>query len=122
MAPGVECTSRERVLKISPVAGLEPSPAPLLKEERVVRWLDSRTHVTGLATAGRFSRPTPESRPCASRFSTTLEQLRQLGDVDSDPPCGGFSRGGPALRDRMAAWLRWILGLITPPISPRLPA
>ena len=28
-------------------------------------------------------------------------------------------RGGPALRDRMAAWLRWILGLITPPISPR---
>ena len=31
-------------------------------------------------------------------------------------------RGGPALRDRMAAWLRWILGSITPPISPRLPA
>lgn len=30
-------------------------------------------------------------------------------------------RGGPALRDRMAAWLRWILGSITPPISPRLP-
>ena len=31
-------------------------------------------------------------------------------------------RGGPAWRDRMAAWLRWILGSITPPISPRLPA
>jgi hypothetical protein len=30
-------------------------------------------------------------------------------------------RGGPALPDRMAAWLRWILGWITPPISPRLP-
>jgi hypothetical protein len=30
------------------------------------------------------------------------------------------NRGGPALRNRMAAWLRWILGLITPPISPRL--
>ncbi len=29
-------------------------------------------------------------------------------------------RGGPVFRDRMAAWLRWILGLITPPISPRL--
>jgi hypothetical protein len=28
-------------------------------------------------------------------------------------------RGGPALRDSSAAWLRWILG---PPISPRLPA
>jgi hypothetical protein len=32
------------------------------------------------------------------------------------------NRGGPALRDRLAAWLRWILGWITPPISPRLPA
>ncbi len=32
------------------------------------------------------------------------------------------SRGGPGLRDRMAAWLRWILGSIMPPISPRLPA
>jgi hypothetical protein len=29
-------------------------------------------------------------------------------------------RGGPVFRDRMAAWLRWILGLITPPISPAL--
>jgi hypothetical protein len=32
------------------------------------------------------------------------------------------NRGGPALRDSSAAWLRWILGSITPPISPRLPA
>jgi len=32
------------------------------------------------------------------------------------------ARGGPAWRDRMAAWLRWILGSIMPPISPRLPA
>ena len=31
-------------------------------------------------------------------------------------------RGGPVFRNRMAAWLRWILGSITPPISPRLPA
>jgi predicted P-loop ATPase len=34
----------------------------------------------------------------------------------------GKQRGGPIFRDRMAAWLRWILGSITPPISPRLPA
>jgi hypothetical protein len=27
-------------------------------------------------------------------------------------------RGGPVFRDRMAAWLRWFLGLITPPVSP----
>jgi hypothetical protein len=33
-----------------------------------------------------------------------------------------MNRGCPAWRDRMAAWLRWILGSITPPISPRLPA
>jgi hypothetical protein len=32
------------------------------------------------------------------------------------------SRGGPVFRNRMAAWLRWILGSITPPISPGLPA
>jgi len=33
-----------------------------------------------------------------------------------------FVRGGPVFRNRMAAWLRWILGWITPPISPGLPA
>jgi NADPH-dependent curcumin reductase CurA len=31
-----------------------------------------------------------------------------------------LDRGGPVFRNRMAAWLRWILGWITPPISPRL--
>jgi len=30
------------------------------------------------------------------------------------------NRSGPVFRNRMAAWLRWILGWITPPISPRL--
>jgi predicted NodU family carbamoyl transferase len=30
----------------------------------------------------------------------------------------GAIRGGPVFRDRMAAWLRWFLGLITPPVSP----
>jgi hypothetical protein len=33
-----------------------------------------------------------------------------------------WDRGGPVFRNRMAAWLRWILGWITPPISPRLSA
>ena len=32
------------------------------------------------------------------------------------------ARGGPGIRDRMAAWLRWILGSVTPPISSGLPA
>src|SRR5665213_2585327 len=32
------------------------------------------------------------------------------------------NRGGPGFRDSLAAWLRWILGSITPPVSPRLPA
>jgi DHA1 family tetracycline resistance protein-like MFS transporter len=32
------------------------------------------------------------------------------------------NRGGPVFRNRMAAWLRWILGWITPPIPPRLSA
>src|SRR4029453_392873 len=34
--------------------------------------------------------------------------------------CCVAQKGGPALRDSSAAWLRWILGSITPPISPRL--
>jgi len=33
-----------------------------------------------------------------------------------------LNRGGPVFRNRMAALLRWILGSITPPISPRFPA
>ena len=39
-----------------------------------------------------------------------LLKLLEPGDV----------RGGPGFRDRMAAWLRWILVSITPPISPAL--
>jgi integrase len=31
-------------------------------------------------------------------------------------------RGGPGLRDSLAARLRWILGSITPPVSPHFPA
>ena len=48
----------------------------------------------------------------------------KLPDVFDWVEFGAFrrQRGGPALRERMAAWLRWILGSITPPISPRLPA
>jgi hypothetical protein len=46
--------------------------------------------------------------------------------VEAKPAAKGkipaVARGGPAWRDRMAAWLRWILGSITPPISPCLPA
>src|SRR5664279_3004910 len=48
------------------------------------------------------------------RFSEGL-LLRRL-------QAGQQNRGGPAFLDRMAAWLRWILGSVTPSISPRLPA
>jgi hypothetical protein len=37
-------------------------------------------------------------------------------------PTGTDIRGGPVFRNRIAAWLRWILGWIMPPISPRSPA
>jgi len=43
-------------------------------------------------------------------------------DYGDDAGAGFPERGGPALRDRMAAWLRWVLGWITPPISPGLSA
>jgi hypothetical protein len=39
-----------------------------------------------------------------------------------DPAIALPDRGGPVFRNRMAAWLRWSLGWVTPPISPRLPA
>jgi len=38
------------------------------------------------------------------------------------PLATAVHRGGPVFRNRMAAWLRWILGWIMPPISPRSPA
>ena len=79
-----------------------------------------------------------ETNELASYFVETDEWHRLFkGDVDiikGDKGAGKSAiyalpmakanelRGGPALRDRMAAWLRWILGSITPPISPRLPA
>ena len=56
-----------------------------------------------------------------ARMSVTQKETVG-GPIDVAVLSKGEGRGGPALRDRMAAWLRWILGLITPPISPRLPA
>jgi hypothetical protein len=53
------------------------------------------------------------SVPCGmSSWTGFLRQLSRLAFVESDV------RGGPGFRDRMAAWLRWILGSVTPPISP----
>jgi hypothetical protein len=74
----------------------------------------------------------PQSRVLAG-FERNLHQVREGSIVavvvlaiamvkaaHSNPMLD--TRGGPALRDSSAAWLRWILGSITPPISPRLPA
>jgi hypothetical protein len=60
-------------------------------------------------------------------FELTVDRLRRYRgnpwDRISEEMNGSQKspRAGPALRDRMAAWLRWILCSITPPISPRLP-
>jgi hypothetical protein len=57
-----------------------------------------------------------EKSPPGAAIAATPAQTTPL----NTPEDGKAVRGGPALRNRMAAWLRWILGLITPPISPRL--
>ena len=44
----------------------------------------------------------------------------KIGLLSSDLVIAITERGGPGFRDRMAAWLRWILVSITPPISPAL--
>jgi hypothetical protein len=55
-----------------------------------------------------------------------LERLRKENEALKTGASSGIrmkvseKRGGPVFRNRMAAWLRWILGWITPPISPRL--
>jgi len=62
-----------------------------------------------------------ENAKCENYFSPDDDGLVQqwTGTCWMNPPYG---RGGPVFRNRMAAWLRWILGSITPPISPGLPA
>jgi hypothetical protein len=81
---------------------LLPSIATLLE-----RSLDDRS------TWGRIPR---------AALGQRLTWLNYFGEDWLAQELPALLRGGPALRDRMAAWLRWILGLITPPISPRLPA
>ncbi len=49
-----------------------------------------------------------------------LRDWGERGGLQDELLNGENLRSGPALRGRMAAWLRWILGWITPPISPRL--
>jgi hypothetical protein len=57
-------------------------------------------------------------------YSASVQVAAALMEHDIPKP-GVFThgpksvvRGGPVFRDRMAAWLRWFLGLITPPVSP----
>ena len=57
----------------------------------------------------------------------TLARVRNLikqadPEVVEEWKWRGVPRGGPVFQNSMAAWLRWILGWITPPISPGLPA
>jgi DNA invertase Pin-like site-specific DNA recombinase len=59
-----------------------------------------------------------DKRPAFDRLCKDAAQRK----FDVVMAWSGDRRGGPAWRDRMAAWLRWILGSIMPPISPRLPA
>ena len=61
---------------------------------------------------------TPMARKAFSDAHT--EDVKHLISVNNINPTGVQIRGGPVFRNRMAAWLRWILGWITPPISPRL--
>jgi hypothetical protein len=52
---------------------------------------------------------------CLKLFGLDLDVLSFADFVALDDV---GNRGGPVFRDRMAAWLRWFLGLITPPVSP----
>jgi uncharacterized protein YjbI with pentapeptide repeats len=56
----------------------------------------------------------------APQQSEAQKRLRALVEVRRDEVAD--DRGGPGFRDSLAARLRWILGSIMPPISPRLPA
>ena len=65
----------------------------------------------------KYIKADAELQHAATQYLTAIAEFSdKLKQVDE------ASRGGPALRDRMAVWLRWILGSITPPISPCLPA
>jgi hypothetical protein len=58
-----------------------------------------------------------------TRLARMLLMLANFGpDTKPEPIIAKIGRGGPVFRNRMAAWLRWILGWIMPPISPRSPA
>jgi hypothetical protein len=52
-------------------------------------------------------------RQGVSRASKTLKNIQGAWIKEQH-------RGGSAFRDSLAAWLRWILGSITPPVSPWL--
>jgi hypothetical protein len=61
--------------------------------------------------------------PLVCAIADINQAILVAGDGDMKRIAQSYGiRGGPALRDSSAAWLMWILGSITPPISPRLPA
>jgi CBS domain containing-hemolysin-like protein len=55
-----------------------------------------------------------------NRDASGLLALRKDSNLTLATVLWGNVRGGPVFRNRMAAWLRWILGWIMPPICPRL--
>jgi hypothetical protein len=64
--------------------------------------------VAGQTVGKENNQSLPDKRPDVQAF---IGQIKSVVSED---------RGGPVFRNRMAAWLRWILGWIMPPICPRL--
>jgi tetratricopeptide (TPR) repeat protein len=97
----------EQALKLG-LRGYKPVSGPFLTDAREKPLFGFMDYATHARLAGLYAEEGATVKALSAlRFSIA-------GGLDS--------RGGPAWRDRMAAWLRWILGSITPPISPCLPA
>jgi hypothetical protein len=97
----------------------------------VPTWLPTEASTTGQrqwnkekATLPLFDRTSAaeSSRPRTDEIKFARDTQKASCDRNNDQHLDVAQRGGPIFRNRMAAWLRWILGSITPPISPGLPA
>ena len=107
----------------------------LASDQALAGWLERQGIKARLSEPGRIAKQVLENVGglWGVHFLADMETLELLNKMaggvrkrsnkdDTIEETFELRRGGPVFRNRMAAWLRWILGSITPPISPGLPA
>jgi hypothetical protein len=107
------------------VTGMEPERVAQMRADLTAnppKPFDLTRRLTVFTSAVEFVDLKVSNYNLSKRRVSLPQEFVGVGDEALKQRISVVDRGGPGLRDSLAARLRWILGLITPPVSPHFPA